>query len=130
TPPAPAALGPNDVLVARGTPTQDRLVASNRTAPQSAYPASAQPAAPQPAGQQPGTVDPNDPLGIGPVRPYVSEHYGNDTPLYTTGERLRPGQWQGGRARDPHAEPERRGGRRAAEWPGDGEENWGDTRAW
>lgn len=109
--PAPAALGPNDVLVARGTPTQDRLVASSaaQTGPQPAYrpaPQAPQPQAPQPQAPQPGAVDPSDPLGLGPARPYVNEQYANDQypneqyatepPLYTTGERLRPEQWPHG----------------------------------
>ncbi|MGW5260591.1 hypothetical protein ACWEQG_06445 [Microbispora sp. NPDC004025] len=139
--PAPAALGPNDVLVARGTPTQDRLVASSatQTGPQAAYPPSAPLAAPQPAGQQPAPVDPSDPLGLGAVRPYVNnESYPNEPPLYTTGERLRPDQWPAGQAPDPHAEHERRGGRRAGQpaadspipWSDENGENWEGSRGW
>ncbi|MEU6415510.1 hypothetical protein [Microbispora sp. NPDC046933] len=143
--PTPAALGPNDVLVARGTPTQDRLVASSatQTGPQAAYPPAA-----QPVGQQPGVVDPNDPLGLGAARPYanepyvnepyVNEPYANEPPLYTTGERLRPDQWPAGQAPDPHAEHERRRGRRAGPpaedspipWSDEGGENWEDSRGW
>ncbi|WP_432923677.1 hypothetical protein ACQPZZ_27240 [Microbispora sp. CA-135349] len=152
--PAPAALGPNDVLVARGTPTQDRLVASSaQTGPQPAYPpapqsAAAPPAPMQQAAQQPGAVDPSDPLGLGAVRPYMNEPYMNEPyaneppvgepPLYTTGERLRPDQWPAGQATDPHAERERRGGRRAGQppedspipWSDEGGESWEDSRGW
>ncbi|WP_204047551.1 hypothetical protein [Microbispora siamensis] len=147
--PAPAALGPNDVLVARGTPTQDRLVASSaQTGPQPAYsaasqPPASQPPAPQPAGQQPGAVDPNDPLGLGAVRPYMNdqyanEQYANEPPLYTTGERLRPDQWPAGEGPDQHAEHERRRGRRAGQpatdspipWSDDDGEGWETSRGW
>ncbi|GAB3159183.1 hypothetical protein GCM10027161_65830 [Microbispora hainanensis] len=147
--PAPAALGPNDVLVARGTPTQDRLVASSaQTGPQPAYrpaPQAPQPPAPQPQPPQPGAVDPSDPLGLGPARPYVNEQYVNDQyaneqypsdqyqndqyagepPLYTTGERLRPEQWPAGQAPDQHAERERRG-RRGGQPSGDSPIPWSD----
>ncbi len=157
--PAPAALGPNDVLVARGTPTQDRLVASSaQTGPQPAYPQAPQPHAPQPhapqpaaaqpAGQQPGAVDPSDPLGLGAVRPYVnepypneqyaSEQYASEPLLYTTGERLRPDQWPAGQAPDQHAEHERRGGRRGGQpaadspipWSDEDGEGWDTSRGW
>ncbi|MBO4275573.1 hypothetical protein, partial [Microbispora triticiradicis] len=117
------ALGPNDVLVARGTPTQDRLVASSAT----------QTGPLADPRQQPPAVDPNDPLGIGSVRPYM-----NEPPLYHTGERLRPDQWPAGQGPDPHAEHERHGRRRSgrttgespAQWPDDGQENWEDARGW
>lgn len=128
--PAPAALGPNDVLVARGTPTQDRLVASSvpQTGPQTA-PRPAPQAGPIPqtgAAPQPAGVDPSDPLGLGAVRPYV-----NEAPLYTTGERLRPDQWPAGQDPDPHADPERRGGRRSSgQWPDEGADTWEDARGW
>ncbi|MEV5738863.1 hypothetical protein AB0L30_02300 [Microbispora rosea] len=152
--PAPAALGPNDVLVARGTPSQDRLVASSaQTGPQPAYrpapqprqaphPHAPQPQAPhptgQPVGQQPGAVDPSDPLGLGPVRPYVNEQYAGEPPLYTTGERLRPDQWPAGQAPDQHAEHERRGGRRGGQpsgdspipWSDEDGEGWDTSRGW
>lgn len=61
----------NDVLVARGTAAQDR-----------------------PAAPSEPEVDPNDPLGLGAVRPYVQD------PVYTTGERLRP------EGRQRHARPQ------------------------
>ncbi|MEU6428948.1 hypothetical protein ABZ860_23890 [Microbispora sp. NPDC046973] len=147
--PAPAALGPNDVLVARGTPTQDRLVASSaQTGPQPAYrpgpqPQAPQPVAGQPAGQQPGAVDPSDPLGLGAVRPYVNEQYpheqyASEPPLYTTGERLRPDQWPAGQAPDQHAEHERRGARRGGQpatdspipWSDEDGEGWESSRGW
>ncbi|KAA9380560.1 hypothetical protein F5972_05345 [Microbispora cellulosiformans] len=121
--PAPAALGPNDVLVARGTPTQDRLVASSAT----------QTGPLADPRQQPPAVDPNDPLGLGAVRPYV-----NEPPLYHTGERLRPDQWPADQAPGPHTEHERPGRRRSgratgesqAQWPDDGQETWEDARGW
>ncbi|MFG1821348.1 hypothetical protein ACGFIJ_02575 [Microbispora bryophytorum] len=156
--PAPAALGPNDVLVARGTPTQDRLVASSaQTGPQPAYPQAPrsqapQPAAAQPAGQPPGAVDPSDPLGLGVARPYVDEQYANEQyaneqyasepyaseTLYTTGERLRPDQWPGGQAPDQQAEHERsrrrRGGQPSADspipWSDEDGEGWDTSRGW
>lgn len=142
--PAPAALGPNDVLVARGTPPQDRLVASSApTGPQPAHAPAAQPAAAQRAGQQPGVVDPNDPLGLGAVRPYVNEphageSYMSDSPLYTTGERLRPDQWPTGQGPDPDQHGERRGRRRSGQsaadspipWQDEGGDGWESSRGW
>ncbi|WP_433500601.1 hypothetical protein ACQP1K_10055 [Sphaerimonospora sp. CA-214678] len=65
-PPIPPPVS-NDVLVARGAVTQDRLVAAPTPEPD---------------------VDPNDPLGLGAVRPYVPD------PMYATGERLRPDKQQ------------------------------------
>ncbi|WP_169949519.1 hypothetical protein [Microbispora sp. H11081] len=148
--PAPAALGPNDVLVARGTPpTQDRLVASS--APHLGPQTGAH--APYPSAAQQVPVDPSDPLGLGGVRHhaneaypheaypnevYGNEAYGGEPPIYTTGERLRPDQWPGGQASDPRAEHERRAGRRAAQpapdspipWADDNGDGWEGSRGW
>jgi hypothetical protein len=62
-------------------------------------------------------VDPNDPLGIGAVRPYV-----HDQQLYSTGERLRP---------EPRSEHAREQDDTAPEqWPERHPEAWEDARGW
>ncbi|WP_157099766.1 hypothetical protein [Microbispora sp. ATCC PTA-5024] len=146
-PSAAATLGPNDVLVARGAPAQDRLVASSaaqqvpqhaqygpmdgqgvpqagpRSAPQPGRPMAPPQQAPQGqwAPQHPpaggAEVDPSDPLGLGQVRPYVQE------PMYSTGERLRPEPRREHRVEPPVDQP-------VEQWADHRAETWEDARGW
>ena len=75
-----AALGPNDLLVARGNPPQDRLVASSsghaqRSRPQGHVRDQRHEPMPDQLAHDP-VVDPNDPLGLGPMRGHRDQRYG------------------------------------------------------
>ncbi|WP_157518528.1 hypothetical protein [Herbidospora mongoliensis] len=111
-PVAPAALGPNDVLVARGNPARDRLVAVDQQAPPRERPRRAAPPPPdfppfegpvpaEPVYQFPSPIPGRpayqfepEPELESPQQPFAADPYLPDANLYQTGSYQPPMQQQ------------------------------------